>query len=492
MTPGETSALEQVPYVRPPGEGFLTHVPVTPVSPGLFRQVLSPAAFQEMVRTNVEAKSLLAGRVVWNVNSTSQGGGVAELLKSLIAYARGAGVDARWEVINATPGFFRITKRIHNQIQGYPGDGGELGEREHEEYGRALTPAALDLASMIKPGDVVILHDPQTAGMAAEAKRAGAKVIWRCHVATDSQDERAGKAKEFVHRYIADSDAFIFSSESFTWRQLDQSRVTIIPPSIDPFTPKNSLMTRPRAAAILIAAGVVNGYAATTPYFTRPGGGLSLVIREADMVEMAPLLPITRFMVQVSRWDRLKDPVGVMMGFASFVPPTTGVHLVLAGPAAAAIADDPEGAEVLEQTVREWHALPEAARRRVHIACLPTQDGDENAAIVNALQTSSDVVVQKSIAEGFGLTVAEAMWKGRPVVASRVGGIKDQIEDQKTGLLLDDPTDLRAFGAAVTRLLTDRQVAAEMGTAAQERVREMFLNNRHLMQYAHLLSRLVG
>jgi trehalose synthase len=190
---------------------------------------------------------------------------------------------------------------------------------------------------------------------------------------------------------------------------------------------------------------------------------------------------------QVSRWDRLKDPVGVLTGFVERVPADDEPHLVLVGTDVSAVADDPEGAEVLAETEAAWHALPPAERRRVHLALLPMVDADENAVMVNALQRRADVVVQKSLAEGFGLTVAEAMWKGRPVVASAVGGIQDQIEDGVTGYLID-PEDLGAFGDRVSSLLADPHSAERIGHAAQLRVRDLFLGARHLGQYVDLFA----
>ena len=154
------------------------------------------------------------------------------------------------------------------------------------------------------------------------------------------------------------------------------------------------------------------------------------------------------------------------------------------------MADDPEGAEVFEEVEAAWHGLPQRVRRRVHLALLPMDEADENAVIVNALQRRADVVVQKSLAEGFGLTVSEAMWKGRPVVASDVGGIQDQIEDGQTGYLVE-PTDLAAFADRVNRLLADPHDAERMGEAAQIRVRDLFLGPRHLGQYVELLESVV-
>jgi trehalose synthase len=468
----------------------LVEVPVTAVSPGLFKQVLSPSAFRDLVAALVGTRSRLGQRVVWNVNSTSRGGGVAEMLQSLIAYARGAGIDIRWLVIQGNPEFFKVTKRIHNQIQGFQGDGGELGDREHDAYEQSLLDSGRELKAMVRPGDIVLLHDPQTAGLAPELKEAGARVVWRCHVGIDSPNEWALKAWEFLGPYLQDADVYVFSRSTFAWKALDPAKIAIIPPSIDPFTPKNNVLTQARIAAILIQAGLLNGYAAATPYYVRPTGTVGLVERRAEVLEVAAPRPYERLVVQVSRWDRLKDPLGVLNGFVNHVAREHGAHLVLAGPEVGAVADDPEGAVVLDEVTQAWKALPEPARERVHLVCLPMQDAEENAVIVNALQRRAEVVVQKSLAEGFGLTVSEAMWKGRPVVASRIGGIQDQVEQEKTGLLLNDPADLQEFGAAVTRLLVDADSANQMGAAAEEHVRENFLNDRHLKQYADLLGRL--
>ena len=208
------------------------------------------------------------------------------------------------------------------------------------------------------------------------------------------------------------------------------------------------------------------------------------------MIETLPTPHDARLVAQVSRWDQLKDPAGVIAGFAEHVAPRTDAHLIVAGPAVDAVADDPEGLEVLSECSAAW-SLPSPVRQRIHLAALPMRDSDENAAIVNALQRRADIVVQKSLAEGFGLTVAEAMWKGRPVVASRIGGIQNQIEHGQTGLLLDDPTDLARFGALLVGLLEDPATGEAIGRRAKDAVRDHFLGPRHLMQYARLLTALL-
>jgi trehalose synthase len=195
--------------------------------------------------------------------------------------------------------------------------------------------------------------------------------------------------------------------------------------------------------------------------------------------------------LQVSRWDRLKDMDGVMHGFTRYAAGDGGGYLILAGPAVTGVADDPEGALVYAECLTQWRALPAAARARVMLVSLPLDDVDENAVMVNALQRHASVITQKSLAEGFGLTVAEAMWKARPVVGSAVGGIQDQLAEG-TGILLPDPRDARAFGVAVRTLLDDPGLAGRMGAAAQAYVREHYLGDVHLLRYARLFETVIS
>ncbi|MGN6680766.1 MAG: glycosyltransferase, partial [Streptosporangiaceae bacterium] len=194
---------------------------------------------------------------------------------------------------------------------------------------------------------------------------------------------------------------------------------------------------------------------------------------------------------QVSRWDALKDMTGVMAGFARHVLPEPDTYLILAGPSVSEVADDPEGAMVFAECRSQWHRLPREARERVLLVTLPLDDVEENAAMVNAIQRRATVIAQKSLAEGFGLTVAEGMWKGRPVIGSAVGGIADQIADG-TGILLPDPTDLAAFGDDVKWLLAHPGEAARMGAAGKEHTREHFVGNIHLLKFAEVVESLIA
>src|SRR5438309_2052754 len=337
-----------------------------------YRELLDPEAWSAFDVCMREFAGQMRGRTLWNVNSTPRGGGVAELLAALIPYDRGAGIDERWLVIEGSAEFFAITKKIHTLLHGVAPDGSDITAAERREYEQVMTRNAAALLEQVKPDDVVLLHDPQTAGLVAT--------------------------------------------------------MSAVPPSD------------------------------------------------------------ARLVVQVSRWDRLKDPVGLAEAFANHVAPKTDAWLVLAGPAVDSVDDDPEQPQILADLRSMRDRLRPEVRDRIVVALLPMQDVEENAAIVNALQRRADVVVQKSLAEGFGLTVAEAMWKGRPVVASRVGGIEDQIEHQKSGFLIDDPTDLEGFGSAVVGLLQDHDRAAALGREARRHVIRQFLAPRHLMEQAQLIT----
>lgn len=464
-------------------------VEVSSISPERFRSVLAPERYEQFERGIGRARELLAGRVVWNINTTARGGGVAELLESLVPYARGAGVDARWLVVEAPQEFFDVTKRIHNWLHGNVGDGGPLDEGAREIYGQALSANAAALCEQVREGDVAIVHDPQPAGLIGALRDAGAAVIWRCHVGLDYPDELARQAWAFLHSYVADADAYVFSRASFAWENLDPERIAVIPPSIDPFAPKNEDLDGQAVLDILRACRLLVG--ATDPgsgTFQRQDATPGRVDRHAEVFEDRPLEPGMPVVLQISRWDHLKDPLGVIRGFADHVPASTDAHLVCAGPAVTSVTDDPEGGLVLGEAMALCESLDAQARSRVHLAALPMDDPEENAIIVNALQRHATIIAQKSLAEGFGLTVAEAMWKARPVVASRIGGIQSQIVDGESGVLLDNPRDLEAFGAAITELLRDPGRATRIGERAREHVRDQFTSPRSLLDYLAVID----
>ena len=275
------------------------------------------------------------------------------------------------------------------------------------------------------------------------------------------------QAWSFLRDFVSSADAFVFSRAAFAPPWVAADRLRVIPPSLDPFSAKNASLGPEEVSATVQHFGVLTA-----------GGKLP-----SD----------ARVVLQVSRWDRLKDMTGVLEGFAehlSSIP--DDVHLVLAGPETSGVQDDLEAADVLGECRALWRQLTPSARARVHLWPLPMQDLDENAHLVNALQRYATVVVQKSLAEGFALTVTEPMWKAKPVVASAVGGIQDQIVDRVSGMLLRDPRDHAELAAALLQMLNDQETAAAFGNAAHERVRDRFLADRHLIQYVDLFRTLLG
>ena len=459
-----------------------------------FATLLAPERLRALEEGAAAARTLLAGCTVWNLNATAQGGGVAEMLQTLLAYGRGAGVDTRWLVLSGSSAFFTVTKRLHNLLHGAEGDGGPLGPAEQALFGRVTADNLAAARGLVRAGDIVLAHDPQTAGLIAGLRAIGARVIWRCHIGRDDANPLTDRGWEFLRPHLEEAEAFIFSRASYVPDWARGPRVSIIPPSIDPFSAKNQDLDADTAVAILTRAGVITGPASPAVTFVRRDGA-SGVCREHNHIlgEGVPPPVDARLVVQVSRWDRLKDMAGVLTGFVARLPDLPAdVHLMLAGPEVAGVSDDPEGAEVLAECQAIWRALPAPARARVNLASLPMEDVDENALLVNALQRHAYAVVQKSLVEGFGLTVTEAMWKGRPVIASGIGGIQDQIAHGQDGLLLADPTDLSAFGDALVRLVRDPALAARLGAAARQRVQNEFLGDRHLIQYVRLFAALLA
>ena len=477
------------------GEPRVEEVEVAPTDPQRLAELIGAerlAAFGELAE---RLRRRLADRCVWQVNSTARGGGVAEMLRSHLAYVRGAGVDARWLVIPGSLAFFSLTKRIHHALHGSPGDGGPLGDRERRLYEETLHTALPGIVARLGARDVIVLHDPQTAGLIPELARLGHPVIWRCHVGSERTSSEIDRAWDFLAPYVSRARACVFTRASYIPACCDGKRGAVISPAIDPLSPKNQELAPDVVRAILAHVGILAGPApATPPVFRRSDGSPRRVDRCADIRRGGPAPawedPV---ITQVSRWDPLKDPVGVLRGFERLLemgaPPEA--HLVLAGPSVRAVADDPEAVATYEGVEAVWRSLPFAVRRRSSLVSLPLVDVEENAAIVNALQRHATVVVQKSLEEGFGLTVSEAMWKARPVVASAVGGITDQIVDGEHGVLLADPTDRDAFAGALRDLLLGDPARRErLGANARARVAEHFLVSSAITAYGRLLETL--
>jgi trehalose synthase len=316
--------------------------------------------------------------------------------------------------------------------------------------------------------------------------------VWRCHIGVDWENDVTRWAWDFLRPYVALAKGYVFSRRQYVPAWIPPAQAWVIPPSIDPFSAKNQELDAASVQAILATVGVLDGDAPQAPgRFTRRDLTAGEVTRGGQVTGEGRPGPGDPVVVQVSRWDRLKDMSGVMRGFAEHVLPRSAGYLMLVGPMMSGVADDPEGALVLAECLAQWRALPAAARARVLLVTLPLDDVEENAAMVNAIQRHATVIVQKSLAEGFGLTVAEGMWKGRPVIGSAIGGILDQIADG-TGVLLRDPADLATFGAQVRRLIDRPDDAGLLGAAGQAHIRENYLGDRHLMRWAEVIGATMG
>jgi trehalose synthase len=477
--------------------GGLPEVAVAALPFERFARYVGEARVEEARAAADHLRVILEGRPVWNINSTPAGGGVAEMLRPLLAYVQGAGINAHWLVVQGDREFFRITKRLHNALHGERGDGTALGKAERDRYEQTmrLNVDALLARNGLKKGDIVLLHDPQTAGLATTLSQNGMHVVWRSHIGTDGTNAETERGWQFLLPYLDHARALVFSREAFVPKVLASHRTFVIHPSIDPFSTKNQELPEEVVRDVLATTGLVGAPTGrTTAPFTKTDGTVGEVRHAAEILRLGgPPAFDTPLVLQISRWDTLKDPKGVMEGFVDLVNEggAADAELLLCGPALRSVADDPDGPRVFNDVETAWRRFPDDVRRRVHLASLPVHDVDENAIVVNALQRHAAVVVQKSLQEGFGLTVTEPMWKARPVVASRVGGIPDQIVDGESGLLLDDPSDLTNFGKLLGRVLGDQPLAERLGAGARERVRDHFLGLRHLQRYAALFEELL-
>jgi trehalose synthase len=372
----------------------------------------------------------LQGLKVVHVNSTKQGGGVAEILSWMIPYMCELGIDASWEVIEGNERFFNVTKRFHNGLQG---NQVHLSEDLLTAYEKTNQKNAERLRPILEEADVVFIHDPQPAMLLNLCPNRRGKWIWRCHIDASRPYRPVWK---YLRPIIENYDASIFSMSIFS-RTLPHPRF-IIAPSIDPLSEKNIELPRNEIKAIF------------------------------ENYDLDPDRPI---LTQISRFDRFKDPLGVLYGYhlaKQFSP----IQLLLAGGGA---DDDPEGAEVLSEVKRAAKDDPD-----IHILLLPP----DAHRTINALQRCSDIIVQKSTREGFGLTVTEGLWKGKPVLGGYVGGIILQVINHHTGFLVNTPEGL----AQRTRyLLNHPEIMKTMGKKGREFVRENFLLTRHLREYLTLM-----
>lgn len=365
----------------------------------------------------------LSGKVIQNINSTFSGGGVAEILARMVPLLQQLGVDTRWTTIKGSQDFFDTTKKFHNALHGRKED------ISADDFSLFLEVSKKNIEELKFQGDIIFIHDPQPAALIAKKKEVGEKWIWRCHIDISNPNREVW---EFLRNFVVEYDAAVFSAPNFS-RQLP-IRQFMISPSIDPLSDKNKELPPETVDSVLNKYGLDKGK------------------------------PIV---AQISRFDYLKDPVGVIHAF-ELVRKSIDCQLVLAGGTA---TDDPESEKVLEE-VRERAS----GNSDIHVLLIPPKSDIE----INALQRAAAVIMQKSIKEGFGLTVTEALWKGKPVVASAVGGIQLQVKNKLTGLLCHS---VEGAAYAVKRLLSNKEYAAWLGKNAREHVRENFLITRHIKDY---------
>src|SRR5450755_3628629 len=319
------------------------------------------------------AGELLGGRTVWMVNSTAFGGGVAQLLRTLLPYWRGAGVDVRWMVLRGSVEFFRVTKRFHNHLQGQAGDGGVLGFDALRIFDRAAREHARSLVSLLAPGDVVVLNDPQTAAMSVALERAGATVIGCCHVGIDIDNEFSEHAWRCLRPRLAGARRFVFSRDTSLPEWLGGAETSILTPGIDPASTKNLPMSDAAARAILQQLGLAGGVSTGPPRYDCTDGSTATLAAGPTVLDSdgAPDWSRDPVVVSLARWDRIKDPLGILDGFLERVLAASDAHLLLAGPDANHVDDDPEAAAVLAEVRERWRRLPPPARARVYLAGLP-------------------------------------------------------------------------------------------------------------------------
>ena len=435
------------------------------------------------------AREQLTGRELWHVTG-SEHGGMAEVLGAILGYVRDGGINARWAVVRGGDEFISLTQQLYRALYGVPEAGLDLRAADREAYERVLAGSADVLGALVRRGDVVVLHDPPTAGLIGPMHEAGAKVAWRCHLGTDERTPTTDAAQQFLLPYVEPADSYVFSREQFVWPGLDRSRTRIVPPSINPLSPKNQHLDAATVSAILGRMGLTADGDGEPPTIELLDGSPLRIDSIPVVVQKRPIPQASHVVAHVSKWDRLKDPMGLLDCFADHC--RGAIDLVLAGPDPSAIPDEPDSEAVWAELVTRLGELPREAEESIHLVALPVGRTAESAAMVNAIQRRADVVVRKSFAEGFGLSLAEAMSKGTPVVATRVGGIQSLIVDGETGLLVDDPNDLDGFAAAIRRLVEDPELANRLGAAAQRRVSENFLISRHVADYVGIGSALAA
>lgn len=448
---------------------------------------LDPAAYRRAEETLDRIPKRLAGRAIWHLNR-STGDGVAEMLRSLLGYSRDAGLDAHWLVASSDHGFDRLTRRLYHRLYGSPGDGGPLGLEERRMYEQVAGEQAAALIDRVRPGDFVFLHD--VAGLVEPLVQIGAHVVFRCHLGVGEPNEHTREAWDFLWPLVANADAYVFSRREYVWDQVPDEQVTVLRPGTDPFSPKNQHLDPEVVLAVLDQIGLTDSGVDRAPVFTQTDGSPHRLGATAQIDQDDPIPVGAPVIAQVSGWERLKGQAGLLELLAERRV-SSSAHLVIAGPQIEAQQTRTEEDHVWEELGERRRALPKRIGECIHLVQLPLADLEENATMVNAIQRRADVVVHNALQEGFGLSVSEAMLKGKAVVGTRIGGIEGQIVDGVSGVLVD-PDDQEGLGRALVDLLGDPQRCAELGTAARARAISEFSTVGQLADYLELIEELLG
>ncbi|MEZ5873371.1 MAG: glycosyltransferase [Hyphomicrobiales bacterium] len=488
----------------------MVHVvePRHPVSLADYESVAPLSATVRNLRQEAYSRlPALKGRRVVMVNSTSHGGGVAELIPPLLSLMRELGVQAQWLVMETyDPEFFRLTKHLHNLIHGI-GDP-HLTRADHELYERVSAENARKIQTFLSPGDVLVIHDPQP--MAAGAmlrKKLDIAAIWRCHIGLDRETPQTHAAWSFLDTCATPYDHAVFTAPEYIPSCL-AGRATIIHPAIDPLSHKNRHLAVHDLVGVLANAAMVKPWGPVlTPPFAEPAKRLQPDGSWAPAIEPEDMGLLFRPIVtQISRWDRLKGFRPLMEGFAMLKQGLEArtdleerhrhtlqlVRLVLAGPDPGSIDDDPEGQEVLAELCAAYAALPHPLQSDIAIVSLPMSSTTNNALIVNSLQRCSDIVVQNSLQEGFGLTVTEAMWKRVALQGSSAVGIRQQIRPGLDGLLVKNADDPNEIADTLDTLLGDPTMRKSLAQSAQQRVYDQFLVFTQVRSWLELLTNTIA
>lgn len=443
----------------------------------------------------------LGKRRVWMVNSTDRGGGVAEMLPTMIDLLRQLGLDAKWAVMGTErAAFFPLTKKIHNLIHGSGSP--EFTGEERDIYEQVNRECAHELSQLLQAGDIVVIHDPQPMAMAGSLKdKVSVHAIWRCHIGLDERRPQTEAAWRFLEPYFKAYDLSVFSAPEYI-PDYQPAKFTVIPPAIDPLSHKNRDLNIHKLVGILTNAGILpTEHTMLTPPFAdrvkRLRGDGSFV----PLAETGDFGLLSRPIVtQISRWDRLKGFLPLMEGFSYLKKHIDRNHngsarhkrrlelvrLVLAGPDPDFVKDDPEGQEVLEELKQYYGSLSSDIQQDIALLLLPMPSRKENELIVNALQRCSSVIVQNSLREGFGLTATEAMWKLVPFMGSMACGLRQQVRDRVDGLLITDPEDKIEISEGLNLILAEVKKRQVWAYNAQKRVLDHFLVFNQLSRWLNV------